>query len=154
MNEEQNLIRKLSKFCMRGEKCEEDIRKKMQHWKVEKQEQEKIIDLLKNEDFINHKRYAQAFVNDKIKFHHWGKQKIKAYLKNKKIEEKVIEMALNKIPQKLYEDILTTELQKKMNSLSEMPEIKKKEKVVNYLLQKGFEYGKVFDFVENEIKKD
>lgn len=85
MSEEQNLIRKLTKFCMRGEKCEEDIRKKMQHWQVEKQEQEKIIDLLKNEDFINHKRYAQAFANDKIKFHHWGKQKIKAYLKNTKI---------------------------------------------------------------------
>jgi regulatory protein len=152
--EKQKVIQRLSRICMRGEKCEQDIKKKLVNWKVPGQDHNDIIDFLKKEDFIDHRRYSNAFVNDKIKFHHWGRQKIRAYLRNKEIEEENIEASLNKISQKYYDETLKKELAKKKERLSKLPDKETKRRLVNYLVQKGFEYGKVFEFVESEIKKD
>ncbi|MCF8335824.1 MAG: RecX family transcriptional regulator [Bacteroidales bacterium] len=149
-----NILSRAQRLCSKKEKCEFDLRKKLHQWGVTEREMEKVIKSLKAYDFINHRRYATSFANDKLQFNHWGKKKIEYALRSKNIEAEYIQEAINGIPEEEYDRILYKEIEKKNNSLRTNVKSERKKKICNYLLQKGFESGKVFEFVENTIKKD
>jgi regulatory protein len=71
--------------CSRRELCCDDIRNKLQIWGIENNDASKIIGILEKENFVNESRYAAAFVRDKFKYNKWGKVKIAAHLKSKKM---------------------------------------------------------------------
>jgi len=142
---------KASRLCAQKEKCEQDIRTKLSQWELSSEEADKIIDELKSADFINHQRYAAAFALDKLRFNHWGRRKISYALRNKGIGEQSIQEALDSLPEEYYENVLREELDKKLQSIKDEKTTKKRNKLCNYLLQKGFESGKVFELVDNKL---
>ena len=148
------ILSKAQRLCSKSEKCESDLRKKFYQWEISEQDAIDIIQHLKEHDFINHQRYALSFANDKLKFNHWGKKKIEYALRLKNIEDPYIQEAINTISGKEYDRILQKEIEKKTKTLKNSDQIDKKNKICNYLLQKGFESGKVFEFVENKLKDD
>lgn len=149
-----HMLAKAQRLCSKSEKCEYDIRKKLQQWNAYESEMKKVIDALKAYNFINHQRYAKSFANDKLKFNHWGRKKIEYALRSKNIEAEYIEEAINEISEEEYNRILLEELNKKHNSLKNKTKSEVKNKISNYLLQKGFESGKVFDFVDYKMRGD
>ena len=148
-----NILAKAQRLCSKSEKCEFDIRKKLNQWEVPEEEQEKVIHSLKEYDFINHQRYARSFANDKLKFNHWGKRKIEYALRFKNIEAEYIQEAINEINDEEYDRILYEEVKKKDNAIKTPDKSERKNKICNYLLQKGFEYGKVFEIVEYRLNE-
>jgi regulatory protein len=156
MNQEEYdiVLTKARNLCAKSEKCAGDIYTKNKTWKLPDSLLEKLITTLKEEGFIDHQRYAKAFANDKLRFNHWGKKKIQYALKSKFVEENLIEQALNEIDEKLYNSILHEEFSKKSKQLINKDKQAQKQKIIHYLVQKGFEYGKVFEFVQNEMKND
>ena len=149
-----SILSRVQRLCSKSEKCESDIRKKLCQWELSEDEKEKVIHTLKKYDFINHRRYATSFANDKLKFNHWGKKKIEYALRSKNIETEYIQEALNGIPEEEYERTLYKEIEKKNNALKTSVKSERKKKICNYLLQKGFESGKVFEFVDNKLRED
>jgi len=149
----QVILKKAMNLCSKSEKCVDDIKKKNQKWGLNPSDIDKIVTKLKEEGFINHERYAHSFANDKLKFNHWGKKKIAYALKSKSIEENIIEKAIDSIDEDLYSRILNEEISKKHKTLVNKEKKVKKQKLIQYLTQKGFEYGKVFEFVEYKLKK-
>jgi regulatory protein len=89
--------------CSGREFCSEDIRNKLYSWGVENNDAGKIIGILIKENFINESRYATAFVRDKFKYNKWGKVKIAAHLKSKKIPSDIIGPAIDSIDHEQYE---------------------------------------------------
>ena len=148
-----NILARAQRLCSKNEKCEFDIRKKLNQWEVPEEEQEKVIHSLKEYDFINHQRYARSFANDKLKFNHWGKRKIEYALQFKNIEAEYIQEAINEINDEEYDRILYEEVKKKDNAIKTSVKSERKNKISNYLLQKGFEYGKVFEIVEYRLNE-
>jgi len=150
MNNEEysHILQRMMSLCSKNEKCAYDIEQKLRKNNLPDSDIEKIIDELQESDFINHPRYVEAFVNDKLRFNHWGKRKISYALKAKNIEEEIINQKLKEIDPALYEEILNEELDKKINSMRKGSDSQSKDKIVRYLLQKGFEYGKIFDIIE------
>jgi regulatory protein len=144
---------RLSQLCARNEKCEQDIQKKMMQWDIPQEDGEKLIDQLKQLDFINHQRYSTAFARDKLRFNHWGRKKIAYALYAKNIEEKYIQQALEALSDEQYETILEKELDKKIKSLKVNDQNQLRNKLSQYLIQKGFESGKVFEFVNEKIRE-
>jgi len=155
MTEEEynNYLAKASRLCARNEKCEQDLRSKLFQWGISEENGEKIIEELKKSAFINHQRYAQSFARDKLRFNHWGKKKISYALRGKGIEEHHIQEALEQIPQQQYDNILREELDKKDLSIKTADSGERKNKLARFLLQKGFESGKVFEFVDLRMKE-
>ncbi len=156
MNQEEFdiVLTKAKNLCAKSEKCADDIYNKNKTWKLPEEAIIKLINNLKEEGFINHKRYARAFANDKLRFNHWGRKKIHYALKSKHIEEDLIEEALAQIDDNVYTSVLKEEIKKKHKQLTNKDIRTKKQKIIQYLVQKGFEYGKVFDFIENEMRED
>jgi len=150
MNSEEynQILQRMMSLCSKNEKCAYDIEQKLRKNNYSDDDIKKIINELHESDFINQGRYAEAFVNDKLRFNHWGKRKIAYALKAKNIDEEIINQKLEEIDPELYEEILKGELEKKINRIDKITDKSEKEKVVRYLLQKGFEYGKIFDIIE------
>jgi len=145
----QIALQKAQSLCAMTEKCDADIRKKLFDWKLPDKDHDKIIESLKNDNFIDEKRYAILFAKDKFRYNKWGKIKIDFALKQKKISSENIKLALEEIPEKEYEELLKNELVKKIKVLKETNEYTIKSKLMRFASSRGFESGKVFDMVSS-----
>jgi regulatory protein len=84
--------------------------------------------------------------SDKIK---WGKNKIIQGLKQKSISSKLIEIALSEIDEEEYKNALREILDKKKKLLKEENAYKRKAKIANYAIGKGFEAPLVFEMLNS-----
>lgn len=134
-------------LCSKKECCRYDILHKLKLWKIDEEDTEKIIQKLEKEKFIDETRYTKAFVNDKLKFNHWGKIKIKYHLKQKNIAESTIKTGLDIIAIDEYKKILTNEMEKKWKMVRAKSVFEKKQKVLSYLSSKGFEIDLIMDLL-------
>jgi len=134
--------------CSKREYCAFDVEEKLRKWEVSEADQIKIIDELIKEKYIDNNRYVSAFVNDKFVFNHWGKIKIKYHLKQKRIDEKIINKYIDSINYSDYEKTILEEIKKKKKTVTGKNEFEKTQKVARFVISKGFEPQKVFDFLQ------
>jgi regulatory protein len=136
--------------CSRREFCCDDIRKKLLQWGVENDDQEKIIEILIRENFINEPRFAEAFVRDKFKYNKWGKVKIAAHLRVKKIPSEILSTALDSIDNEKYTKLLRELIDRHRKSVKSKNLYDLKAKLLRYGLSKGFESSLLYDIL-NEL---
>ena len=86
---EQAMLR-LTSLCSTSEHCQSDGREKLYKWGLSREDSEKIIDYLLDEKYIDEYRYANAYANDKLRFSHWGRAKIRSMLYMQHIPEACI----------------------------------------------------------------
>jgi regulatory protein len=72
MTEKEALL-KMESYCSTAEHCIYDVRKKLDNCELQKDEAERIINKLQQQGFVDEKRYAAAFVHDKLFFAKWGR---------------------------------------------------------------------------------
>ena len=95
-------VNKAMALCSRREYCISEVMDKLHSWGTDADDNARIIELLKKENFINEERYALGFVKDKFNYNKWGKLKIKAHLKAKNIPGELIKQALDTIDNEIY----------------------------------------------------
>ncbi len=133
--------------CSRREFCSEDIRNKLVEWGVENNDAEKIIGVLIREKFIDESRYASAFVRDKFRYNKWGKVKIAAHLRAKRLPSDVIKSALDSIEEELYNKFLRELIESHRRSVKAKNKFDMKAKLLRYGLSKGFESNLLYDIL-------
>lgn len=139
---------KLAKYCAYQDRCHWEVDQKLNEFNLIQEGRDEIIMYLIQHNFLNEERFAKSFVRGKFNQKNWGRIKIKSELKKRKIPLKMIELALNEIDEDQYQSILAELFEKKKKSLkSEREGFKKKAKIRNYLLQKGFENELVMEFI-------
>jgi len=143
-----------SSLCARQEQCCFDIRKKLQKWNVLPDDQEKIIDLLVQEKFIDESRFATSYVRDKFRFNNWGREKIRWQLKQKGISNENIDHALAQIDEEDYKKTLFFLMKKKKEQLKNRELNKVKAALIRNAVSKGFEMDIIFPIVEQLLLKN
>ena len=143
-------LSKAMAICSRQELCCEDIRNKLLSWGMGNNDAGKIIEILQNENFINESRYAAAFVRDKFKYNKWGKVKIAAHLKSKKIASDIINNALDSIDHDQYINLLRGLIENHKKTVRAKNQYDLKAKLLRYGLSKGFEGNLLYDIL-NEM---
>lgn len=141
------ILERMRKLCSTAEKSSGEIREKLRNYKLKPEETGEIINLLKNEKYIDDKRFAHAFVRDKFRFNHWGRLKIRQGLLMKGIEKSDAEEALQSIAEEEYRETLQNELKKKAASLHEKDEYKRKAALFRFAASKGFESGLIYEII-------
>jgi regulatory protein len=136
------IYEKLTRFCAYQERCTADILEKLYKLKVPKDDFDNYLPKLKDENFLNEERYVKAFISAHSK-KKWGKTKIKSALSGKRIDGDLIKKYLDQIEQGDYDEQIKTLLQKKWKSIRTGSPKEKKNKLIRFLLSKGFEMGKV-----------
>lgn len=139
MTEEQILI-KLSGICARGEHCREEMRQKMVRWGIDEATQKRVLTTLVDEKFIDEERYARFFINDKVKFNHWGRRKVEQALWAKRIPREVYEPLLDEVSAASYEEVLLPLLRTKQRSVKGSSDYEIRMKLIRFALQRGFSY--------------
>tara|TARA_Y100001978_G_C23664161_1_gene420272 strand:+ start:140 stop:523 length:384 start_codon:yes stop_codon:yes gene_type:complete len=110
---------------------------------------QEVVDLLIVEliqfNFLNEERYARSFARGKFRIKKWGKLKIRMALKKREVNFKCIDFAMLEIDEKTYLNTLKELLQKKNDILKETNLYKRKMKLINYLVNRGYEYDLIYD---------
>ncbi len=141
----KNLIEQLKSYCAIQERCSNDIVTKMKSWRITNKNQNKILGILIQEDFINDKRYSKSFCRGKFRIKKWGKIKIVNELKRKNINPTTIISSLNEISDMDYSKELDIQFNKKKQSITTLNYYEKKKKIANYLIGKGYESNLVWE---------
>lgn len=127
-------------YCAYQERCHWEVRNKLIQLECYGEDLEEAIGVLIQENYLNEERYAHAFAGGKFRMQAWGKVKIRQQLKAKKVSDYCIKKGMQAINEAEYEQKLLALLERKKESLkSERSPWKKKQKVFQYLLQKGYE---------------
>ncbi|WP_372642596.1 regulatory protein RecX [Ancylomarina sp.] len=147
-------LSKMQFICSRQEKCCSDIRKKLENWNLSYDDQDKIIQALIDDKFLDEIRYTGFYVRDKYKFNKWGRIKISHHLKQKQIPEYIIMEAFDSISEKLYEENLEEILASKMRSTREDDLYKLKAKLYRFAQSRGFESNLILRYIEKLVHKD
>lgn len=143
------ILKKAANFCVYQERTQDEVRKRLRDWKVFGEEAEEIIVWLITENYINEERFAKAFAGGKFRVKKWGKLKIEAELKARKISKYNLASALKEIPSSDYLDTLETLIIKKSDEIKLEPNfLKRKQKIFNYLISKGFESNLVLEVMK------
>jgi len=142
-------LSKAMAICSRREYCSGDIRSKIDSWGVRKKDAERIISTLVRENFINESRYAEAFVKDKFHYNKWGRVKIAAHLKAKKISGDLVRKALESIDDELYLRTMREIVLSHRRSVRAKNQFEMKGKLLRYGLSKGFESSLLYELLNS-----
>lgn len=139
------VLKKLLHYCQYQDRCMQEVRTKLTTFDIPSSDKEKIMQVLVNEGFIDDKRYASTFVRSKIHLKKWGVNKIRMALKMKGISDEIIQNALSEIDPENYREELIKVL--KAKKINETDPYKRKAKLAQYAMQKGYEPGLVWELV-------
>ena len=145
-------LEKASAICSKQEYCRSDIQKKLSKWNIEQTDQEKILEWLEEEKFIDESRFASFFVRDKFRFNRWGRQKIRWQLRGKGISDEVIDEAITEIDEEAYQESLDAVMRDKLRQVRDKEPIKKKAALIRNALSKGYEYPEVMEKAEELLQ--
>jgi len=140
----KTILHKAQEYCAYSERCRFEVTQKLQQWGVDKTRASKMIEQLGKDNFINEDRYTELFIRSKFKIKKWGKNKIAAELRMKKIPESIISKYLQTIDTKEYYSAILSLIEKKSKELKEKDTFKKNQKIARFLIAKGFEPQQVF----------
>lgn len=144
----QEIQEKLASYCAYQDRCQWEVENKLREFNLIPEARDQILIYLIQNKFLNEERFAKSFARGKFYQKNWGKIKIRIELKKRKIPSKLIESSLREIDEEDYLKTLRHLFEKKKNSLiSERESFKKKAKIRNYLLQKGFESEIIADLL-------
>ncbi len=148
----QTLYARLTRYCSYQDRCKRDVEMKLQGWKVSKGLIERVIMELAKEGYVDDLRFARSFVRGKFRGNKWGKQRIVFALKARKIDEQHIKEALEEIDEASYMDSIRSLIRKKDLEIKLGKTLNKREKIINFVVGKGYEIGLVLRMM-NEQKK-
>ena len=136
---QEEAFHRAAALCARAEHCRSDIRAKLTTWEAEAPDE--IIDRLVAERYIDERRYAIAFVADRLRYSHWGRIKLHYALRLKGISEDDIRTALDTIDEDEYRDILQHLIDNKNRQLqkSEPDAWRLQQKLARFATSHGFE---------------
>lgn len=137
------ILKKVLHYCAYQDRCTQEVRTKLSTFDMPDAEKEKIVKLLVDEGYLDDERYASTFVRSKIHLKKWGVNKIKMSLKMKGISDEIIGNALSEIAPEIYKDELIKVL--KAKKINDTDPYKKKAKLAQYAIQKGYEPSLVCD---------
>lgn len=139
---------KMIKFINIKLRTKNEVRKKLIGLNIPKNDQEKIINTLVNQGYLNDEVYIKAFINDKINLSLDGPNKIKnELLKNNFREEKVLKYLEN------FNDIWDSRIEKIINKKVKINKNYSKKmltnKITNELIKLGYSKNDFSDYLKN-----
>lgn len=139
-------------YCAFQERSQQEVRDKLYFWGLKYLDVENLLAELIADGFLNEERFALAYAGGKHRIKKWGKYKIKQGLKQKSVSEPLIRAALSSLDPDEYRVNLSELLQKKAALLSEKDPFKRRLKLQNYALGKGYEQALIIELLnDNEL---
>ncbi|WP_026776137.1 regulatory protein RecX [Polaribacter sp. Hel_I_88] len=142
--------RKLENYCVYQDRCHKEVEQKMRDYFLIPEAKEMILLSLMKDNFLNEERFAKSFARGKFRIKSWGKQRIIRELKFKDISAYNIKTALKEIDETDYLETIYKITENRNAVISEANIYKRKQKLIGFLMRKGFENELIYKVV-NEV---
>lgn len=150
---DQSLV-KAQKYCAYQERSQQEVRDKLYTFGLHKNQVEELISRLISDGFLKEERFAIAYATGKFRTKKWGVVKIRQALKEKKVSEPLIVLALNEIDPHEYLAVLQKLVRQKQKTLKEPNIFKRNYKLAQYCISHGFETELVWEVIRSENEND
>lgn len=141
--EEINAYNYALSVLSRNFKSEKQLRTKMQEKGYDNQFIDNSITKLKEHRYLDDELYSEMLINSKINVSKYGKRRIKEALYEKGISREIIDEKMSDISEEDELERAKSLGAKKLKTLKEEDIKKRKIKLFNYLVNKGFEFSTV-----------
>jgi len=139
----------LQKYCAYQDRCHQEVRTKLLSYKIYGDDLEDIITQLIQEKYLDELRYAKSFVRGKARIKKWGPVKIKQLLKQKEISDYCKRKAFAELDHSIFKENAQYWLERKSKDYKKGSDYFKKQKIIKFLISKGFEYSSVLELVND-----
>jgi len=143
----EEATRKLEYFCSYQDRCHQEVRQKLEQMGMIPEAVDHIMVHLITHDFLNEERFSKSFARGKFNIKNWGRVRIASELKQRNIAPINIKTALKELDDADYSQSLEALAVKRLGQLQEKDKEKKKKKLADYLLYRGWESYLVYELV-------
>ena len=140
MKTENDAYLTLAALCAQAEHCQWEMTEKMRRWELSDEAQARVMERLVKGRYVDHERYARAFVKDKVRYNKWGRRKVEQALWQKHIDEDIGQRVLDEVDDEEYLGVLRPLLKQKQKSTKAASEYELNQKLVRYALGRGFTF--------------
>jgi regulatory protein len=158
---EQNILHHIKQralsFLARRFHSERELQIKLKSKSYDERLIKIVLNEMKEKSFIDDRVFANHFVEEKLKKKKWGKNKIRAALFSKGVSASIIDdvMQTSESEDDQHKTALGLAKKKFENlKLRENDNIKIKQKIISFLLSRGFEYEVAAEAVNKIITQD
>lgn len=148
---DEQLKWKAEAYCAAAERCASDVLQKLQRWNASDKVIASIMQHLYNERYLDDSRYCHAFVRDKYRLAHWGREKIKSALYQKRLPASLIQEAIETIETDTYTDNLARLLAQKRTTLKARNTYELNTKLIRYALGKGYRMDEILKYIDHDF---
>ena len=143
---------KLQNYCSYQERSHQEVQQKLAEMRMIPEAIDQIIGHLLEHNFLNEERFAKTYVSGKFRIKKWGRRRLTLELKKKGVGKFNINQALNEINDVEYIETFNALAEKRITYIKEINKLKKKKKLEDYLLYRGWESHLVYEKVNHLIK--
>ncbi len=143
--------KKMERYCAYQERCHQEVLDKLKALGMIPVAIDQIMGHLIQENYLNEERFAKSFASGKFHIKKWGRKRIIQELKLRKISSYNIKIALSEIGNQEYADTLHKLAQKRLSQLTETNVQRRKRKLADYLLYRGWESDLVYAKIQELI---
>ena len=147
----EEIKKKLEYYCVYQDRCHKEVESKMKEYGLIPEAREIILLHLLQENFLNEERFAKSFARGKFRIKKWGKQRIVRELKFRDISAYNIKSALKEIEEDEYLKTIHEITERRNESIIETNKYKRKKKLIDFLLRKGYETDLIFKTVTDVL---
>lgn len=152
-------LAKLQRYCAYQDRCHQEVRNKLLDLGIYGDDLEDIIVELISENFLNEERFARSYARGKFRIKRWGRVRIRQELKKRRISAYCIKKGMEELEEEDYEGTLRQLIEKRQEREKETNAYKKKVKIAQYFIRKGYESFLVWGILneansrKNSLKK-
>jgi regulatory protein len=144
--------KKLEGYCAYQERCHKDVIAKLKQMRMIPEVIDQIVTHLIQSDYLNEERFSRSFARGKFNIKKWGRIRITNELKQRGITKYNIKTALKEIDDGHYLKTFDILAKKRLKAIKETDLQKRKRKLADYLLYRGWESHLVYDKITELIK--
>ena len=143
--------RKLAQYCAYQERCHKEVIDKLKQLGMVQEAIDHIIAHLITDNYLNEERFAKSFARGKFRVKKWGKNRIVNELKFRNISAFNIKAGLQEIGDDEYLKTLDELANNRVAQIKETHPQKRRKKLADYLLYRGWESHLVYDKIKELI---
>lgn len=141
---------KIENYCVYQDRCHKEVEQKMWEYQLIPEARELILLSLMKDNFLNEERFSKSYARGKFRIKSWGKPRIIRELKFRDISAYNIKTALKEIDEEEYIKTIYRITENRNAVISETNIYKRKKKLIDFLMRKGFENELIYKVV-NEV---
>lgn len=137
--------RKMEHYCSYQDRCHKEVETKLAGMGLISEARDQIIMHLIEQDFLNEERFALLYSRSKFNQKNWGRIRLKRELALRGISVYLIKKALSGISEEEYLLKFNELASHKWNRIDAPDLQRKKKKLLDYLIYRGWEHHLIYD---------